>query len=587
MSEPVQTPVQPQPEAPPERMSNERVCTFIQACKQEAESAFSDKRKAWTGLWDMYRCSQDNSKKDAWQSKAFAPKVFMAVTRMAALIKKAVLNTPELFTIAAPMGVEAPPELIADADGRVKEVIEESNFADVIGEACIPAFLCGVGVVKATWEGEPSYESVIPDNVFVDPYWQPYSKKPPRYLIERSETDLASLKGMARKVNEGAGQPVFDVEAIKGLSGTGNGEGSSDEKTRKGLSDFSPATKRVELLIFWGDIVDSDKDDTVEPRQLVILANGTVVRREPWPVERHPYFFLVPLVFPGRGGVGNSTVEPMVRLQITYNNLMNLAIDNANWLVNNMWECDVSAMHSSQTAADLTRVYPGKVIKRQGQNPVLTPVQSVNTLQYSLPLLQEIDRNLQDGSAVNEWISPSPGNAKTATENEIKYNQTQGFFDVIARDIERNTLKPLIQYTMYLMRQFGGDKGLPDGLKVKVGGLSIMLQTEKQAQRIMQVMGLVGKAPQILGPLTDIPRLYSKLLGIFGVGDAYRDPSKQPRGGQPQMPGEPPMGPGPGMAGGGQPGGDPAAAAKQLVANMSPEEREMLRQKMQMQEEGQ
>ena len=89
------------------------------------------------------------------------------------------------------------------------------------------------------------------------------------------------------------------------------------------------------------------------------------------------------------------------------------------------------------------------------------------------------------------------------------------------------------------MKQFAGKKM---DYEFKVGGISLLLLQKDQTDKLMQVLGMTGRAP-ILAQMTNIPELWEKLLSLFNLGDVYKEPQPQtqPQGqpqGQPQLQGQ-------------------------------------------------
>lgn len=558
-------------------MEDERIRQYVLACRKEAEDATANRRATWDDLWLVYRCQQDNSKKEDWQSKAFSARIFMAVTRSAEMIKKAALQSSELFALRPPRNSDIRAEDLEGPEGNLQDAIEASNMANILGEAAIPAFLLGIGYVKALWENNGLYyESIDPSNMYVDPFWKPFSAKRPRYVIERQEVDLVTLLREAKRLNKDSESNLYDIKVIEELGdSSSDSKETSDEESHTGLLKVSAATKRVTLLLFWGDVVDRDeevvdRDEESEEKgvlenQLIVLANQRVIIRKqknPFDHGRAPYIPVMPLPFPGRGVAGNSTAEPAIRMQLSYNNLLNLALDNANFTVNQMYEIDRTAADENST--NMTNVYPGRTWFRKhgATGPIVTPVSTPTKLPETVGLLTLLKEEIEHVMGINEWVSPRQGREKTATETKIKAGATRSFFDVIARDIEANTIKPLLEMAISLLSQFAGTMEFQVPHRIVVGGLSIMLQSDVMVDRIMQLMMLFGKVPALL-EMVDVPMLFRKLLSLYQLQDVYKEAPKGSAGGAP-----------------GQEGQDveakAAEAARKTVANIPPEQIDML-----------
>jgi hypothetical protein len=72
---------------------------YLQQCWQEADDATKKRQAVWSELWEIYQCRQDYSKKASWQSKIVAPKVWMAVEKSSAEVRRALMQTQKLFKL--------------------------------------------------------------------------------------------------------------------------------------------------------------------------------------------------------------------------------------------------------------------------------------------------------------------------------------------------------------------------------------------------------------------------------------------------------------------------------------------------------
>jgi hypothetical protein len=569
----------PQTPQRPAWCTDEYVRKLIKGYWSEWEDATNERRAVWKTLWEQYQCTQDYSKKESWQAKMFLPKLFMYVTRQAALIKRAILATDKLFTLKANEELkeqEGYEQALEMAESKFKNTIAESSFSNAIGECAVPAMLLGIGWIKEWPDEGLQFECPDTFDVAVDPLWKPFGKESPRFVVQfKPKMNLARLLQEAKTRNETAGQEIYNIEAIK-RAGTSSGGGNqplstSDENSRRGLGTFTMATKTIDVYEAWVDIPNEDGTEVVA-QQLVMVSGSDVIRWQDSPFERPPFYPMQPLIYPHRGLAGNSMVEPLSNPQRYVNNVANLMFDNLQWLVNAAWELDMSNVSKTMNPADVTKRYPGNTIYKNSGNPALSQVATSGAgLRDALMVLQYMDREMQAGSAVNEWVQalPSEG-ASTATEQTLKASASQGFFDVIARDIELNTIKPLLELAIELDAKYGGNEALAATAPgVIVGGLSVMLKEDKLVERIGGILRMSLEAP-LLAQMTDIPELWRTLLGIYNLERCYREPQPMQMGG-PGMPGMP------GGAGGapGQ-GGNPEAQgqmdARQAVQGMSPQQ---------------
>lgn len=541
-----------------------RIKEYIINCHKEAKDASATRRKVWKELWDVYQNRQDYRLKQDWQAKMFAPKAWMKIERAAAEVKRAMLSINKLFKLdiddSREWNDEQKEMLINEkpaVETRFKRALEKSNLANVYSTMTKGAFLLGVGVPKVLWDYEKNglnFQNVQALQTYVSPDFKVYEDDRPKYLIEEFEMDLAAFKVMAWKVNEAAGQEIYDWSEIERIEEDfQDTEKKQAERKQLGYGEFKFVNKRVLLWHFWGDIVSED-EKSIDENQLCVLVNKKyVVRKQsnPFSHGKVPHVLTFPLPYPHRGIAGCSLVEPMVKILYTYNNLMNMFVDNMNWSVNKMFEYDPNRLLNPKS---VLTIYPGKLLQvHEGQNPTMkeTPVTSV--ARDAIPGLEFLDRETQEATSVTEFLMSMPSRkAKTLGEVEIKTAESKGLFDTIARDLEQNSIKPLLEMSYSLLVQFAGFPDIRGKYVIKVGGLSLLLIQKEQVEQVEKVINIAVKVPP-LAQMTDMGELWKKFLGILNLTDVYvEEEDRGPSPEQIQMQAE--------------------LAAQQAVSQMSPEE---------------
>jgi hypothetical protein len=510
-------------------MEKEQIKTYILNCKREAEDATSHRREAWKELWDLYQNKQDNSNKMPWQSKCFIPRVYMTIEQASSVVKRAVMSARSLWSLESKDADILPVEAISAINDKFVDDVEESNFADVYGEDIKTAFLLGCGVVKCLWDKGLTFESIERENIFIDPKFKPSQHKPPKYIIERKVMDLAKFKKMAKKVNKSAKKDVYDTQILDKLEEDYREQCvKAEEMERKGLSEFANVNSRVEILEYWGDIVDDDKQ-TIQERQLVVLVNGKYIirhQKNPFRHGRPPYTPTVPVVYPHRGAAGISLVEPIVSLQYTLNNAANMLMDNLNFSTNKSYEVNVNQCLNPQ---NLTQLYPGKLVKKNTANRVIDEVKTSNVGQDVFASIDMLHKFIEKGTAVTEFVEGSAGKTKTLGETQIKTAQAQGWFDTIARDLERMSLAPLIKMAFSVWVQFsnnGLNQNIMNDIRFKVGGLSVMVRKQEQSRDVQEAIVMSMQSPE-LNSMTKTKDLWKKYLDIKGLGEMYTEKEPQ------------------------------------------------------------
>jgi hypothetical protein len=193
---------------------------------------------------------------------------------------------------------------------------------------------------------------------------------------------------------------------------------------------------------------------------------------------------------------------------------------------------------------------------------VFRQIQTKSSLRDVMGFLEILNREMDEGSAVTEFVQGMPGTkAKTLGEVQLKTEKSEGFFDVIARDLENNSLKGLLEMTYDLYSQFDEFPGREGLFNISVGGISLLLKTQEELQRCQNAIMMALQSP-VLGQMTDLPQLWKKMLGVMNLLDGYKEPE--------------PMGM---MGGAGEAGAPPPEimaqaeqAAKRRVASMSEDE---------------
>lgn len=513
-----------------EAEKTEYIVGYVRRCRKEAMDAAKDRREAWKELWNAYQNKQDNRFKESWQSKMFAPKVWMKVEKAAAEVKRALLQINKLFKFAIDDETERSDEQkkklldeMPRIEARFKRALEKSNLANVYSEMSKVAFLLGVGIPKVLWNYEKAglnFQNIPALDTHISPDYKVYEDDRPKYLIEDQEMDLASFKVEAKKVNEAAKDDIYDMKVIDDLEEDYKQADKDNEKRRAlGTGKYEPVSKRVVLWQFWGDIIYEDGE--LEENVLCVVVNDKyLVRKQdnPFGHRKTPQVVTFPLPYPHRGYAGCSLVEPTVKILYTYNNMLNMFVDNTNFSVNKSFEYDPTLLINPKS---IMTIYPGKKIEKKGSEKVIQEVEVTSVARDAIPVIEVLDREMQEGTSVTEFNQAMPSKkAKTLGEIEIKTAESKGLFDTVARDLEQNSIKSILEMSYSLLVQFSDFEPIEGKYIIKVGGLSLLLMQKEQVEQIQQVIGMAVKVPQ-LAEMTDVGDLWKKLLGLLNLQDAY------------------------------------------------------------------
>ena len=519
---------------PKKKPTDDEIVLYIVSKDSEAEQAARPRLRAMQELWQVYQGQQDYTGKEDWQSQVFVPKVYMTIERASALVEKALFNVPKLFKMEIPSGIraKASDEEIKALEKKMekdekefKGALEKSNFTNIYSEGSKCGFLLGVMATKRLWENGLFFENTDVMQLRIDPNTKPFQV--PSYFIERKEMGLATLRKIAKKTNKAAGKQIYRMKEIDKLASQ---QASQEDRLRarrsKGLGDWTPTQKMVELWEFWGDVVvehDDNKDTILENQLIVIAEKNRVIRWQDNPFEDQmpPWRLTTPIVYPHRGIAGISMVEPVIRLQYTMNNLFNLAVDNMNFTVNKVFETNPNILFDPHAA---NRIFPGKNLKSRQVGFGIQEVKTTPLTPETFRAIEMMERQMETGTAITEFLEgSSPRKRQTKGEVEIKTAEAHTMIDVIARRMEENSIKPLLQDCWNLMKQFDGKTG---DYEFKVGGLSLLLKQKEQKESVMQVLAISGQAPQLL-QMTNIPELWQKLLSLLSLSEVFVEPKQQ------------------------------------------------------------
>jgi len=417
-------------------------------------------------------------------------------------------------------------------DKRFKAHLKKTNFVPAYGEMTKPACLLGLGIIKRLWKSKRlSFESKDNQYIYIAPDYQPFQDDPPRYTIEYKEMLLCDLIETAKVANgsleeSGDKGKVFDMDEIDKITDTSEGEGEekSEENKRLGLNEHKSTSKTVKILEFWGTVVSKDGKEKKKNRLMMLANKRFLIRNQenPHKDKRPPYEYCIPMPYPHRGISGSSMVQAEIKLQYTLNNLLNMAIDNLNFTTNTVFEYDPMKLLEPK---NMTRIFPGKLIKTKSgvkNENVVKQVLTKGITNDFFKIFEMVSRELQEGTAVNEFLTSMPSkSAKTLGEIEIKTAESHGYFDVIARKIEVNSIRLLLRNCYAMLCDFGDFKNL-ERYQFNVGGLSLLLLQKQQVEYLVQALSLALKYP-VLMQSTDIKDLWERLLGIWNLDDAHRE----------------------------------------------------------------
>lgn len=424
---------------------------YMEECVRESFDASKDRRDRDKVLWAAHETEMaEMSDKEKWQSKIVLNKPFSTVIQAKSLVRRGLMDRPEYFGLTTQDPEN--PEYKMKADFWEKGLkywagTKDAFVPHVFADAAEMGFTVGQSMgIKILWKKDENgvYRLRLvpfePAKSYPDPDRIPRMPWSGLYNIHEEWVDFHVLR---EQEEEGHYQ---NIDMVKVGKSTKDGGGTSwedqeEEKRRRGQTVARNRFRRAVLVReFWGTILD-ENGEIVAPNASFTVVNGVVIRkksRSPFRRLRWPWVDFSPiphiLNFHGYG-----LYESVLALWKFQNALLNLYIDNENWRINNMFERDPSKL---QDPSD-DEVHPGKVFDRKAgasAGPAMTPILKGDSALADVQFMWGVATNLwENGSFVTELLKGEQGGREqiTATEIQLKLQQSIGVFDSIGKDVER------------------------------------------------------------------------------------------------------------------------------------------------------
>lgn len=468
------------------------------------------KKSQWMSNWMEYLGNIDYANKAAWQSRGHLPKFKQAVRVAQKTLKSAIIKADDFFMFKGKDKVSI--EIEQDITKGVKNVLEQSKFKQRhFGNGVFRALLESLTIFK-TWvqpltqdpisehqEFEFPVTVVSAFDLFIDPTCRR------KFIIHRIKKDLSDF----RKDCEAG---IYDKECLDEITSDFESEDETiQEKVRQGLIDApKPAwRKEVELLEFWGS-VDNDKGETVYDNVTFTIVDRKKVARKPTknPFEHKKPPFVFGPIFEIDGSEYPETFgDQVLGICTMIDEAYNLAIDASAAESIKAFVLNMDYLHNPTELK--SGIYPGKVIRTTNVPAGSQPIQEINLGRLApenLMLMGALDREFQNSTGINEFISGTVGGSSgtTATEVKQKSAQSMGFLQATAEDMEDNVLEPLIYMVYKNIMQYNPEifgervNSIPkDQINVdyEVKGMSKILQQADEFGKLMQWVGMFSQTP--------------------------------------------------------------------------------------------
>jgi hypothetical protein len=148
-----------------QREYHEKVRQYVISWRNQLRMYRYEKLSVWNECWQIYRCQEDWSDKEDWQSKIALPKSFASVKQATNVIKRFLNASKKPFTLES----ENPNDLVcvrrSEQMQHLAEVfLEKARFLDEFSESLETGFIIGVGVVKLWWGLVPRIVTKVETN---------------------------------------------------------------------------------------------------------------------------------------------------------------------------------------------------------------------------------------------------------------------------------------------------------------------------------------------------------------------------------------------------------------------------------------
>lgn len=415
---------------------------YVEECVKHTERTEDERMKLDEQLWDAHEGKQrEMAQKEDWQAKITTNEPFQTVIQAKMLVRKAVTDKPEWFTVDSEQkdnpGVMAKISMWNDS---LRWWAKRAKLTQIIPDMTEMAFALGVSLAaKAVWSVDVNGQEGL-RIVKIEP-WKirrdsdAMSRDPQSglYCIHQDWVDYhVLLEG------EKSGQYINVKDCLKERGDEGTWD-RRNERKRRGLVDYSHRFRpQIFVREFWGAVLDHN-GELVYPNVRFTVANRTVITRPiptkfpkiRWPIHQ---FSALPHI---RNFHGYSLTEGMLKMWKFRNNLLSMTADKMSFVLNGAYEVDDSKLVNP---AD-KELYPGctKSKKMNAQGSAYTEIKMSGDFIPQVEALMGMTGNLfQNGVFVTELLKGEMGNRKDITkgEVEIKTEQALGVFEGIGHDVE-------------------------------------------------------------------------------------------------------------------------------------------------------
>jgi hypothetical protein len=526
-----------------------------------AKEGRSNAEQRWKIAQAAYECRYDFGFKSAHQAKAYIPRLTRNVDVVSQYLRRMLVENQQFFTVTTPSSRLEDIANAAVIQRLVQFIVERNNLDEQFTKLAKIGLLYGIVVMKVyvaprkvthVIVGDDgkirsvernSYfvklELVHPQDFYIDPTGL-NKFVIQRILVEKSDLyDFVDLQ-------------LLDRDAVEKLIAKGEGHLAKVETPLK-----TPKERPMFMLFeYWGDWWDDDGN--LLHRNIwaifgaVIGADGNelpdfVLLKGPMP---NPYWHQKPpFVWSSFSPLPSKAVYPMsvsdflVDLQREYTRLVNAMIDGAIFDAVNLFEVNELM---AEDAKELDEIWSGKIIRRRGDQPVITPVQLGKMPTAASFMLQLMERYLLEGFGVTETVLGYLSSRGRPTATEVMTARAHAFsaIEEMGRMVESNFMEPLLERVFQVAMQVLPDladeemlNALGDmsptlrrlmslsaeerealvrgGYRFQVRGMSMALTKAQELARINEFIQIAAQIPQFATQI-NWTMLLRKIVEAYG-----------------------------------------------------------------------
>ncbi|MGB9735937.1 MAG: portal protein [bacterium] len=540
-------------------MEREKVKKFILNAYKEAKEARKSREQMWDKMYKEYRCERDWSGYEEWQSKIVIPKLAMMIKQASAILRRALVDQPQWWNIVdVPLEKQRTAELIK----KIIDVwLDDHKFFKVFSNCVSYGLLTGMMYAKVFMDQKEvmdvvdgnivskkvdiiNFEAIDPYNIYLDPTGRN------QYIIEKIYISLDKLLSLYKEDQlKPPENQVYTDEILLIKEDYNDSSEKNKANARKGvLPQTNIVTrKEVEVLEFWGDIIDPDDPNNVLPNQHAMIANREYLIMNATPntfITGKPPYIISSIDWDPQAVYNMSVFEKAFSIIEEIPRMVNAIIDGGKLSAIPFGEVDASALENPEDIAN--GIYPGLLAQINPQKPGEKAL-NITTNNAFRPELMTIvyylSQELQNSTGMTEFLmgQPTSKGRPSAREVQIKLTQSSSLFDSYAKNIENEFIPEFIK-TIYLLsiQYLKNEVSPPENLKkifdtydenikwdittpdqrasliegifhFKVSGISQMLEKQAKLEKTMTFLKIVGGIPIPVLATSD------KLLEKIGV----------------------------------------------------------------------